>query len=484
MYKKIFSLCVIALVLAGAAVAQDMQGTVAVGARGGVTNYIGDGFDSAKLRGIGSLFGEYYLGDAFSLETAFNLGRLAAETGNQGFRTDLAGLSLLGRLTLVPSAGIQPYLGAGAEYFGLDPMGPTNQGFARGVFAIPAGGGLVFKLSDNTAFDLRALYHYTFKERVDGLSSDTKDSFISGTAGLTWYFSGNNDRDGDGLLNKDEKARGTNPKLADTDGEGLMDGAEVMTHKTDPLKADSDGDGLSDSDEINKYSTNPNKADSDGDGLSDGDELMKYRSNAMKADTDGDGLSDGDEVAKYKTDLTKGDTDSDGLMDGAEVNQHKTNPLKADTDDGTVNDGAEVTAGTNPNLADDDIPKRDTLPAMETLKVEVGKAIVLEGVVFKSGSSAITPESEDILNKAFNTLNENADIEVEIQGHTDNTGSRAGNLKLSQARADAVKAFLVNKGIAAARISAKGIGPDMPIADNATADGRQKNRRIEFVRTK
>jgi len=159
--------------------------------------------------------------------------------------------------------------------------------------------------------------------------------------------------------------------------------------------------------------------------------------------------------------------------------KYKTDPLKADTDGGSVNDGKEIANGTNPLDPSDDVPK-----PKEVLKVEVGKSITLEGIVFKTGSADISPESEDILTKAFNTLEQNSEIEVEIQGHTDNVGKHAMNMKLSQRRADAVKAYLVKKGIAESRISTKGYGPDKPIAPNTTAEGKQKNRRIEFFRSK
>lgn len=120
----------------------------------------------------------------------------------------------------------------------------------------------------------------------------------------------------------------------------------------------------------------------------------------------------------------------------------------------------------------------------EVLKVEVGKAIVLDGIVFATGKSDISPESESILETAFNTLDENSDITVEIRGYTDNTGSRAGNMRLSQARADAVEAWLVQKGITSERIATKGFGPDNPVVPNTTPEGRQQNRRIEFFRVK
>ena len=73
---------------------------------------------------------------------------------------------------------------------------------------------------------------------------------------------------------------------------------------------------------------------------------------------------------------------------------------------------------------------------------------------------------------------------MEIRGYTDNTGKKTANMKLSQSRAESVKAWLVKKGIAADRITARGYGPDNPIADNKTKEGRAQNRRIEFFRVK
>jgi outer membrane protein OmpA-like peptidoglycan-associated protein len=120
----------------------------------------------------------------------------------------------------------------------------------------------------------------------------------------------------------------------------------------------------------------------------------------------------------------------------------------------------------------------------EVFKSEVGKAIQLEGIQFATGSAEILPSSESTLAKAYATLKYNPEIEVEINGYTDNVGSAESNVKLSQERAAAVKTYLVNKGIDAARITTKGLGEQNPIASNDTPEGRQKNRRIEFVRTK
>ena len=88
------------------------------------------------------------------------------------------------------------------------------------------------------------------------------------------------------------------------------------------------------------------------------------------------------------------------------------------------------------------------------------------------------------LETAFNTLAQNPDVTVEIRGYTDAVGTKSSNIKLSQRRADAVRDHLISKGVAGERIVAKGYGPENPIAPNATAAGRQQNRRIEFFRTK
>ena len=99
------------------------------------------------------------------------------------------------------------------------------------------------------------------------------------------------DPDKDGLSNKIEKELGTDPKMADTDGDGLSDGAEVNQYKTDPAKADTDGDGLSDGDEINKDKTDPVKSDTDGGGVADGAEV-KLGTNPLVSK---------DDIAKPKT---------------------------------------------------------------------------------------------------------------------------------------------------------------------------------------
>jgi DNA-binding MarR family transcriptional regulator len=158
------------------------------------------------------------------------------------------------------------------------------------------------------------------------------------------------DIDDDGLNNSDEISQGTTLTDADTDGDGLLDGAEVHQHGTDPTAADTDEDGVADRIEV-QQGTDPRQGDTDGDGLSDDRELA-LGTNPTVADTDADGLSDQRE-ASGKTDPTDADTDDDGVLDGREL-EVGTNPTQADTDADEVADGRELAIGTDPTVADTD----------------------------------------------------------------------------------------------------------------------------------
>jgi outer membrane protein OmpA-like peptidoglycan-associated protein len=362
--------------------------------------------------------------------------------------------------------------------------------------------GFEFSLSETVLLDLSGGYTQTFTDNLnyynnkDAYDETTvDDGYFAAGLGITFVSGwGGSDHDNDGLTKREEQELGTDPNNPDTDGDGLMDGEEVNKYFTDPLNPDTDGDGLKDGEEVHNYNTDPNKADTDGDGLNDGDEVLKYNTDPLKADTDGDGLNDGDEVLKHKTDPLKADTDGDGLKDGDEVLKYKSNPLKTDTDGdglndyeevmtyrtdplkvdtdgGTVGDGVEVKRGTDPLDPKDDVVKIDA-------------PIVLEGITFATNKYDITPESEKILMGALKTLQIHTDIVVELSGHTDNVGSNASNQILSQRRADAVKAWLVAKGIPADRIISVGYGEERPRVSNDTPDNRRLNRRIEFKRIK
>lgn len=101
---------------------------------------------------------------------------------------------------------------------------------------------------------------------------------------------------------------------------------------------------------------------------------------------------------------------------------------------------------------------------------------------FDTGKAVIRPESQQIIDQVADMLKEETSLNVSVEGHTDSTGDPAGNLRLSEMRAAAVMAALVERGIDAARLSSKGYGRTKPVAGNGTEEGRSKNRRVELVR--
>jgi flagellar motor protein MotB len=114
------------------------------------------------------------------------------------------------------------------------------------------------------------------------------------------------------------------------------------------------------------------------------------------------------------------------------------------------------------------------------VKVKVGRKVVLNNILFETGKSVLTSGSSAEIDRLFTILTDNPLMKIEISGHTDKTGSEPVNFKLSEARAKAVVDYLVKKGIVTTRIEFRGYGSLQPIADNATAAGRSKNRRVEF----
>jgi len=118
---------------------------------------------------------------------------------------------------------------------------------------------------------------------------------------------------------------------------------------------------------------------------------------------------------------------------------------------------------------------------------EIADQLTKEGFVtlyvnFDTGKSTIKPDSAKTLDDAAGALKVAAGVKVEVGGHTDNVGPPEANMKLSEERAKAVMAALVERGVTADRLTAKGYGQTAPIADNRTEDGRAKNRRVELTK--
>lgn len=154
--------------------------------------------------------------------------------------------------------------------------------------------------------------------------------------------------------------------------------------------------------------------------------------------------------------------------------------------------GAAVGSGTGALIGRRMDKQKKELEAIEGAKVETVqdvnnlqaiKVTFDNGILFATNKSELSAASRDALTKFANSLKNSPDTDVTIYGHTDNTGTRAVNERVSKERADAVANYLVGQGISRSRIKTEGLAYDQPVADNSTAAGRAQNRRVEVFIT-
>jgi len=213
--------------------------------------------------------------------------------------------------------------------------------------------------------------------------------------------------------------------------------------------------------------------------------------NGCPVDTDKDGVPDfrdrcADTPAGTPVDANgcPRDSDGDGVIDpndrcpntpaGTRVDANGC-PVPVDSDNDGVMDDKDRCPNTPAGTQVDAVGCRIIFQEKQT-------TVVLEGVTFATGKATLTEPAKAILLSVAQSLAANPDVRVEVAGHTDNTGSRALNMRLSQARAESVRDFLVQNGVQPSQLEARGYGPDKPVASNRTRDGRQQNRRVELNR--
>ncbi len=214
--------------------------------------------------------------------------------------------------------------------------------------------------------------------------------------------------------------------------------------------------------------------------------------NIMFKDSKDDVLFKGFVGLVYKFGMGPKDRDMDGILDAQDRCPDELEDLDGFQDE----DGCPDPDNDGDGIADiqDRCPnKRETFngykdkdgcPDKKPLLEKKGAKLVLKGMNFQSGSAALTEASYATLDEIATGLKDNSEVEIEIRGYTDDTGSAAVNQKLSERRATSVMQYLINAGIEAARLSAVGYGEKGPISSNKTREGRAQNRRIEFFRIK
>ncbi|MFN8251282.1 MAG: OmpA family protein [Ferruginibacter sp.] len=295
---------------------------------------------------------------------------------------------------------------------------------------VPAGVGLQWNMNSITYLMLQAQYKFTLTDKVLGdnlfysvgfAQNIGKEKVMPPPPPPPPVVEAPKDRDGDGVID-------ANDKCPDVPGLASLQGCP-----------DKDGDGITDAD----------------DKCPDVKGLAKYNGCPVP-DTDKDGVNDEQDkcpttpgVARYQG-CPIPDTDKDGVND---------------EEDKCINEAGPASNFGCPEIKQEVIEKIN---------------FAAKNIFFATGSTKLLPKSYKSLNEVAKIMAEDASLKLDIDGHTDNTGTAEKNQSLSESRAAAVKAYLASKGVDESRMSATGHGQDQPVADNKTAAGRAKNRRVEM----
>lgn len=280
----------------------------------------------------------------------------------------------------------------------------------------------------------------------------------------------------------------------DIDNDGIKNEIDNCPNEAGSLEnggcpnRDSDGDGVFDSRDVCPTKSGPIS----NYGCPEDEVVDTKKGNALVApvtisndDTDGDGVLNKDDKCPNEQGIEENDgcpmmdADNDGISDELDecpdLKGSKTMKGCPDSD----NDGVIDTKDRCPNEVG--TAENNGCPTLTLLEEE--QSILdeeVKNIQFELASANLTPESKEIMNKVGALLNKYSEAKLNIAGHTDNDSSAATNLKLSEYRAKSCKAYLEGLGIAGDRISTTWFGESKPIASNATEEGRQQNRRVEF----
>jgi outer membrane protein OmpA-like peptidoglycan-associated protein len=274
--------------------------------------------------------------------------------------------------------------------------------------------------------------------------------------------------------------------------------AGVFIDKLGNKKKDSDGDGIPDSEDqcpdqpgIAKFKGCP---DTDNDGIPDKDDKCPGQAGLLSnagcpyADKDKDGVPDKDDKCPdvFGVKENKGcpleakDTDKDGIPDSEDKCPTIAGSAKyqgcpvPDTDGDGLNDEVDKCPTIKGTIARNGCP--------EEVKKEIVEKVnyAARRIQFQQGKADLMPATHNVLNEVVAVLNQNRGLKLSIEGHTSGDAGYDANMKLSQDRANKVKAYLVSKGISASRLKAKGFGPTQPISTGTTEAEKAKNRRVEL----
>jgi len=371
----------------------------------------------------------YYMGSGFSVGLTGTFNNITQFGDVTVGKLLYIGADLDVKYNFIREGWFDPYLLAGGGYTWLnsDGNGTANAGL-----------GINFWFNNWVGANVQTKYKHSFDE-------DMLLPHFQHALGVVFKFGGI-DTDGDGIYDKYDAC----PEVAgleafngcpDTDGDGIQDSEDACPNEA----------GLA------EFNGCP---DSDGDGVPDKDDACPNEAGPVELngcpDRDGDGVADKD----------------DRCPDVAGPAENEGCPWPDADGDGIFDKDDEC-----PNIAG--VAENNGCPIVSA---EVQKEItdLARAIYFVTGSSEFTDETEIRMEQVSKIVNQYTTLRYDVEGHTDSTGSDAINEKLSQARADAVRTYLIDNGFPADMITAKGFGSATPIGDNKTRKGRQQNRRVEI----
>lgn len=457
-----------------------------LGLGGGVTQYNGDlgqGFykTNQPYYGFAAMSVSRYLGKYADVFISASTGEAGYQTDEPGFRLKMTTASLNLRFYASrPEARIRPFVygGGGVLVWDRSIWALPGDVQYRNDLALPSfGGGFSIKLNDVVNLLIQESFMLSQKDDIDRTVAKYNDAFLFHTAGLTFNLGGKKDTDGDGIVDDKDLCPGT-PRGVKTDAAGC------------PVDTDGDGvpDYLDDCPQQFGLAMLKGCPDADGDGIPDKDDECPSEKGSIQhkgcPDSDGDGVVDKDDKcantpAGYKVDVQgcPFDTDGDGVVDEEdacpEVPGYSIFQGCPDSDGDGVADNIDRCPTVKGTVANKGCPE------MEVTDVKKIKQIA-SSVYFESNSDRLKPVSLPQLDALVEILKKYDSANLYIEGHTDNVGDDTYNLNLSQKRCDAVKNYLLSKGISDSRITTKGYGEFKPITDNNTPENRAKNRRVEM----
>ncbi len=438
------------------------------GATLGITDYKNRKIDYTG-RGSIEYFFPSFTKSSFGIRAMGGGGYIRGEDVNRNpdiFRTnfEFAGGGLIYALSL--SNIVTPYLFVGAAYTKFEPKGTNDKPLPNNIARLYKKSeisylgeiGVRFLATDNLSFNLVGGVQLGSKDYLDDIAIGTnKDLVINVLAGVSFSFFINRDTDGDGVDDSEDLCGDTPPGVKvddfgcpiDSDKDGIPDYLDRCPNTPKDVLVDNSGCPL----------------DSDGDGVPNYLDLCSNTPKNIPVDKSG----------------CPHDLDEDGVPDfknkcsntpqNVEVDENGC-PLDSDKDG--IPDYLDKCPGTAAGASVDE----NGCP----LKKEVKQFTLSSGTNFAFGSSTLLPAAYPDLDKLVDVMKQNPLSRWRIEGHTDNIGSKAGNLKISRERAESVLNYFISKGLSRNRFEVFGMGMDYPIADNSTETGRAKNRRVVIIR--